>query len=158
MRKLIMRLSYWVMGFNRFKPDFSNVDMCGMEDLIDVSKEAVYYDITGMSENKLDKFCRFNSNTRGLCTRKRFGNKDVVVVFVKKDDISCIIHETVHVHQCLTGNMYNTKEVLNDENERITKDYGIFLPEYYKLEKEIDARYTQYIFEDNNNLESLHRI
>lgn len=158
MRKIIMRLAYWVVGFNRFKPNFDNVDMSGMEDLIDTSKKAIYYDVTGMSENKLDKFCNFDSNTRGLCIRKRFGGKDVVVIFVKKDDMSCVIHETVHAHQCLTGNMYNTKEVLKSENERISSEYAMFLPEYYKLEKEVDARYTQYRFEDNNNIESLYRI
>lgn len=158
MRKLIMRIAYWAVGFNTFKPNFDTVNMEGLEDLKQVSKKAIYYDISDMSESKLMKYCRFNENTRGICYRKKFGNKDVIVVFAKKNDISCIIHETIHVYQYATGEMFNTTETLNKEKKRISSDYGMFLPEYYMIDKEIDARYTQYQFEDMNELDSLHRI
>ena len=157
-RELIVRLAYWVMGFNQFKPDFSNVDMSGIEDLKDVSKKARYYDVTNISESRLNKYARFDDNTRGLCKKRKFNNRTFISVFVKKDDMSCIIHETVHVYQYVTGRMYNNEEILKTENERLSDEYAMFLPEYYKLEKEVDARYTQYKFEDRNNIEPLHRI
>jgi hypothetical protein len=126
------------------------------ERVVKETKKTLYIDTTNVSTHRVKGL---EEDVRGLCTTFRVFFKIVTIVFCKKDDYSCIMHESTHAYQIKNEKTLFDESLLTKEAQRINKRFGGYLNGYYTKHIEIDARLSQYSFEDlNEGLERTERV